>query len=1143
MKWSNGPATVLSGVVLLLACVVGAGAQTYQGALRGTIKDAQGVIPGAEVKIVNEDTNAERSAMSNEVGEYAFAAVLPGTYTVSVSLPGFKTDQRKGFRIGTQQSLVLDFTLEVGELSEQITVTGEAPLVERASATQAASLDRETLQNLPIFGRNPFYAAISTPGVIQTGDPQFVRYQDQSGASQLSLGGGPRRGNGYLVEGVSITDMTNRPTIVPSMESVEDLKVQTKTYEADMGHAAGGVFNTTARSGSNTWHGSALLVSKPGATTGTLYFAKKAGLPNPPQYYNNWAGSLGGPIAKNKTFFWFSTDDYKQRSTRNNVLTLPTAAMRAGDFSQVRTTIYDPLTTRTVNGVIVRDAFPGNVIPANRINPVAAKMLAAMPIPTNGNLLNGQATLDDGPQNQETLKLDQRWSDRWTTTGMYAHQHTREPGSAFYGTFGSVPGDPGASLLYRTVDFFALNNIFVPNSTTTVAVRYGYNQFKDFGGNYPKFDAGSVGLPSSLVSSMTFNTFPTINITGYGSGSGAQLGNGGPSNATHVTQTANASVSQLRGSHTIKMGGEYRRIGADVMAYSSSAGTYTFTQSYTAPTPTASGGDAFASFLLGYPATGSIVTATPATYTINYYAGYAEDDYRLNPKLTLNYGLRYEFETGVHEANDHFTVGFDQNALFPVQVPGMTLKGGLMYAGQNGYPKQQGKSLNGAAPRGGFAWSRTNKDVIRGGYGFYYAPMQFSGVGETAMGRLGYTATTTYLSSTDGNRTPLNSLSNPFPSGQVPPQGSSLGLATGAGGVIDFVDTNSRPGTVQQYSLDYSHEFAGGIAASIGYSGSRSDHMPVGGTVDATININQLDPKYLALGSSLLDLVPNPFFGNPTFGNLANSATTTRGQLLRPFPQFDNVLAHRVTGARARYNAMTLRLDKRIRNNWGINANYTYGRLKDNQFGESNTYSNRNQAALDNYNLDGEWGLSLLDVPHRLNVNGTFVLPMGEGHKFLKAGVGNALLGGWSVTAAGRFQNGFPVSVWQSNNNSGLLGSSQRPNIVPGVDLATSGSLDARLTNWINAAAFTAAPAYTFGNAPRTLPNLRTPGQENVDLSISKAQKVGGKTISVRADVLNLFDNPLFTTLQSQFGTPTFGQLTAVGGYARSIQFQFRLGF
>ena len=255
---------------------------------------------------------------------------------------------------------------------------------------------------------------------------------------------------------------------------------------------------------------------------------------------------------------------------------------------------------------------------------------------------------------------------------------------------------------------------------------------------------------------------------------------------------------ELQGSHTLKFGGEYRRIGADVMAYSSSAGTYSYTQSYTAATPTASGGDAFASFLLGYPATGSIVYATPANYLIDYFAGFAQDEFRASSKLTLNYGIRYEFEPGVREANNHFAVGFDQSAPFPVQVPGLNLKGGLMYAGENGYGTNQGKGLNGFAPRGGLAWSLSDKNVIRGGYGFYWAPIQFASIGETGMARLGYTATTPYLSSTDGNRTPANTLSNPFPQGISQPVGSSLGLATGAGGVVDFVDQNSRPGQVQR---------------------------------------------------------------------------------------------------------------------------------------------------------------------------------------------------------------------------------------------------------------------------------------------------------------------------------------------------------
>ena len=266
-----------------MVCAPSAAGQTYQGGVRGQVRDPQGVIPGAEVILVDQQTNATRTAVTNDVGEYAFANVLPATYTLKVSITGFKAEERKGLRVGTQQFIVEDFTLQVGAVEEQITVTGESPLIESSNPAVAASLDSKMLESLPIFGRNAFYLAISTPNVIQTGDPQFVRYQDQTNASFLSLGGGPRRGNGYLLEGVPITDFTNRPTIVPSIEAIEDLKIQVKTYDADMGHAAGGVFNTTAKSGSNTWHGSAVFVNKPEQFTGNLYFPKKTGAVKPSQ--------------------------------------------------------------------------------------------------------------------------------------------------------------------------------------------------------------------------------------------------------------------------------------------------------------------------------------------------------------------------------------------------------------------------------------------------------------------------------------------------------------------------------------------------------------------------------------------------------------------------------------------------------------------------------------------------------------------------------------------------------------------------------------------------------------------------------------------------------------------------------------------
>ena len=1134
-------------VALVAAGMVAAGergaAQTYQGALRGAVRDAQGVIPGAEVTLLNEDTNAERSAMTNEVGEYAFTSVLPGSYTVRVSLPGFKTEQRTGYRVGTQQSLVLDFMLDVGGISEQITVTGEAPLIDRATASVATTLTAEQLTAIPIFGRNTFYAAIATPSVIQSGDPQFVRYQDQSGSSLLSLGGGPRRGNSYMIEGVSITDFVNRASWVPSTEAVEDMRVQIKTYDAEMGRAAGGVFNVTARSGSNAWHGSALFINKPGWGTGQLFFARRAGTPNPPQYYYSWAGSVGGPINPDKTFFWFSKDDYKQKSTRNNVLTFPTLRERTGDFSQSGITIYDPLTTRpnpSGNGFI-RDPFPGNIIPADRLDPIARAMLAQMPTPQSGRAFTGSAVLDDGPQDQETLKVDHRWSGSWTTTAMYGHQYTQEPGSAFWGPHGTIPADPGGTTLFRTVHFFSTNQVIVPNNTTAIAVRYGYNRFDNDGTNYPgSFAASSLGYPPGFTSVLADGAFPSITMNGY-----SNIGHGGRSITNHIGQTANASVSKFMGSHSVKLGVDYRRIEAQTIPPNNAS--FGFTQAFTqGPNPnTASSiaGDSFASFLLGYPATGDVNVATPGTYSTDYYAAFAQDDFRVSSKLTVNAGVRYEYEPGIAAEGDRFTVGFDRDAAFPVQVPGMTLKGGLMYAGVDGYPARQGKPLNHLAPRVGFAYSATDRTVVRGGYGLYWVP-PISDTGESSIGARGYSASTTFLSSTDGGLTPAGSLANPFPAGITPPQGNSLGRATGAGSVIDFVDQDSKPGYVQQYSFDWQRELPGGMALAVGYMGSRAERLSMGGTSDSTININQLDPQYQSLGTALQQTVPNPFFGIAAFGNLSRSATIARGQLLRPYPQFDNVLMHRVNQARARYNAVVTRWTKRMSNGYALDINHTFSRLEDNQFGESNTFSARQGNALNNYDLDAEFGVSLLDVAHRLNVNATFQLPFGEGRRWLATGVGNAVAGGWTITLAGRYQTGFPLNISQSSNNSNLLGSNQRPNVVAGVDAMTTGSQEERaVSGWINPAAFSAAPAFTFGDSPRTNPAWRGPGQRTTDLAISKTQRINGKSLSLRVDALNLFDDPLFIGPVSTFGTTTFGQITSVGGFARSLQFQARFGF
>src|SRR6266545_2344187 len=379
---SSGPHTSLDGGVmrvglsdllamalLMTAASETARGQVFQGGLRGAAHDAGGVVPGVEITLTNEATNAKRSTVTNERGEYVFASLDPGTYALKATLQGFKTIERPGLKVGTQQFLVIDLALEVGALEEHVTVKGESPLTETANASHGTVLDSTALQTLPAPGRNAFMIGVTVPTVIPTGDTQFNRQQDQTNASLLSLGGGTRRGNNYTLDGVPITDLRNRASANPTIEALEDVKVQVHTYDAEMGRTGGGVFNTTLRSGTNRYQGTAFYQTRPIALSKNNFFSEKAGVekPNNPYYLGGFG--FGGPIKKDRTFFWVAGEDYTDVQTRNASELMPTARERAGDFSRTTNSsgtpviIYDPLT---------RQPFPGNVIPSNRINAVSA---------------------------------------------------------------------------------------------------------------------------------------------------------------------------------------------------------------------------------------------------------------------------------------------------------------------------------------------------------------------------------------------------------------------------------------------------------------------------------------------------------------------------------------------------------------------------------------------------------------------------------------------------------------------------------------------------------------------------------------------------------------------------------------------------
>jgi hypothetical protein len=438
--------------------------------------------------------------------------------------------------------------------------------------------------------------------------------------------------------------------------------------------------------------------------------------------------------------------------------------------------------------------------------------------------------------------------------------------------------------------------------------------------------------------------------------------------------------------------------------------------------------------------------------------------------------------------------------------------------------------------------------VVRGGYGLFWSPNQYPYPGQDTVGTRGFTAVADMVTSLDDGLTPCPgcSLTNPFPGGIEQPVGSRSGLLTGAGGTVHFVDQFRKSAYVHQYSIDVQRELGADMVVSVGYLGAASERLSLGGTGDNTININQLDPKYQSQGSALLEQVPNPFFGNPAFGAFAGPRTISRGQLLRPFPQFGDLLAHQVSKGRARYNALVLKAEKRFSQGWAARVNYTYSSNKDNLTGEPNFFSfNDRPRPLDVYNLDREYVHSLNEEPHHLNITGTVELPFGEGKPWLnQSGFARTVFGGWSFTAYGYYHSGFPVAIYQGNANAGLFNNIQRPNQVSGVDPATSGSTEDRLDNWFDPAAWTEAAPYTFGNQPRTDTRARTPFKKNWDISLQKNTRLGGeKTFMLRLELINAFNNPNFRGPNTRFGSSSFGRITSVRGFPRMVQVMARFSF
>jgi hypothetical protein len=1115
--------------------------QSFTGSLRGRVVDPKAAtIPLAKITVVDEGAGTARSILTSDQGEYTFAALTPATYTVTAEAPGFKKAARSGVVVSTQTAVTIDLVLELGQVNEQVNVTAEAALIDTADASTGQVIDSQKLTDLPNLGRNPFMLSKLSESVVQVGNPKFNRMQDQSGSSQISIAGGPVRGNNYTLDGISITDSTNRAVIIPSQESVAEMKVQANTYDAEMGRTGGGTFNTFLRSGTNEIHGSAFGYLRRTEWLANNFFSNRAGQPIPDQPFKNYGGSIGGPVrvpkiynGRDRTFFFVTGEAYRQYDASGTRLAVPTPLERTGDFSKTLSRagngalqlMYDPLTT-LADGT--RQLFPGNVIPATRLSGVGLKMASYFPDPNVATPYYGAPNFDSTVRafnraDQMTFKVDHEVARWWKASASYLHYGSTEPSNRW---FPNQIGSPNQGVIYRKVDATQVNSTFTPTPTLVITARYGFNRFPNFTPPISLgFDLTTLGLPSSLAALTRYTAFPSItmsDLTSYGGGTTTQ-------NVYH-SKSFNTTLSKFMGRHSIKAGYDYRLLHHDG-APGIGPSSFSFSDIFTRATPkttTTGTGASLATMLLGYPTGGSMTVGTNFYNYVKYSGVFIQDDFRVTSRLTLNFGFRIEHETGPADSNNRFISGFDPTAVSPLQaaIPELKLNGTVLYAGLNGNPTHAFDPYAiKAGPRFGFAYSAGSKTSIRGGYGIFWAPLPFS-----FQSTLGYSQSTPIITSIDNNFTPAASLDNPYPTGLLAPAGNSAGGSAGIGQSISVYDRKTRSGGyVEQFSLDLQRQLKGNVVLSTGFIGSRGIRLVQDGR-----NLDQLDPQYLSLGGALNANVTNPMYNRGGLLNVGNP-TISRSQLLLPFPQFTGVTVNGSDTNHSRYDALYAKVQRRFSAGMTLLATYTWSRNLDLGYGTtSNSYSTAPTGPQNAYDLSAEYGLSTSHTPHRLSMAASYLLPFKPHNRFLALAAG-----GWSLNLTGVLQSGYPLAISQPNNNSVIGASTQRPNAT-GVSASVDAPFEKRIDGWINPSAFSQAPQFTFGNVGRVI-SLRGPGQISFDTSVFKEFSLMEKLrAQFRAEALNISNTPTFYGPNTTFTNPQFGIITSQANYPRLIQMGVR---
>ncbi len=1137
-----------------LFCALAASAQVAT--LTGRITDQTGaVVPGAEVKARSADTGIEAATTSNSEGYYTLPSLQPGQYEVSITKQGFVPVKQTGLELTVQQVARLDLTLKVGSLSETVEVRAQTQLLDSESSTLGQVIGNKQVTELPLLGRNTYALAMLVPGVRPSGGVNNVVI-DQISTVAYSINGQRASANEFLLDGApNSTSSQNQPVINANPDMVQEFKVETNSFSAEYGRAAGGVFNVVTRSGTNDLHFTAYEFFRHEKLSDNDYFAKLSNTAKAPFRFNQFGGTVGGPVyipklydGRNRTFFFFNTELVRFTQGITFTAVTPEESQLRGDFSNARlpdgrlVNIFDPATTTAVAGGFTRTIFPGNVIPANRIDPVASKVSALLPRPMQAGQPLGRInyTRTGGnrvPKDTVSIRGDHNFTAANRLFVRYSRDNTPLYRALAYGEeLKSSSPTAGPQVFTRWNAVVEDSHTFSPSLLGTF--RYSVTRLVNNRRPYSDgFDVTSIGLPSYMIGGMVDPiSLPAINITGLSrTGSVPNTVVGGFIGATDLinfgptTHSVQGSLTKTLSSHTLKFGAEYRVIQLNAQQTGDQATVFNFTPNWTqGPNPTVSSttaGLGLATFLLGIPGGG--VTPAPSLAMTTKYAGFfVQDSWKVTSKLTVNWGLRYEYEGARTDRFNQLT-NFDYGVASPLKAEGLNPRGGLTFAGVGGLPRNNANpDRNNWAPRAGIAWRVLPKTVIRTGGGLFYAATTGIGGAAGAFGVSGFQASTSITTSLDGV-TPIVKWSDPYPQGFNRPTGSSLGLSTLAGQSIGFFDRGNYVPSSAQWSFSIQQELPYNTLFEIGYAGSRG----VGFQQNRVWN--QLPDSALSLGNALRDQVTNPFFGQIAVGALSQPRVA-RAQLLRPFPHFDAVTSQNASWASSNYNAMEVKVEKRYASGVSAMVAYTWSKLFDYGVGPFAGEVLGADGFQNNNDLASEWGVSTTDQTHRLLFNAVYELPFFKNNR---SAVGR-LLGGWQVGGIWSAFSGGPLGISSQTNNTFSQGGGQRPNWNgqnPCVANPTA-------TNWLDASVFSNPPAYAFGNAPSNYNGCRADSTSQVDVNFAKTTPIRDRlSLQFRAEIYNITNAVTFAPPNQVFGNVQFGTVNAQGNLPRIIQFGLKL--